>query len=537
MGRSKKYLFYLFLLLMVLGSAILCGYALQNYRGTERAPIGNEGRSFSGPGRNGDPGGNQLPAERNGRQQGEFRGGGQLREVQPGNRNSGGPTQPPGRGPNRGNVGTGSSYALALNTYAVIFFSLFAAVYFIFKHRKLKTHPASGRLLILTLLGVGLLLRIASATLMEGHPYDMGLFKSWATTAAGNLFQVYSSGTASDYPPLYMYVLYVIGKLAGIPALSGYFSILVKLPSMLADIAVSLLLYRLAKKHLSAGAGVLVSAFYLFNPAVLINSAFWGQVDSFFTLLVVGALYLLSSKKLAFASALFTAAVLMKPQGIIFLPVLFFELVRQKSLKAFVKAGISVLVTALAVVLPFALKEGPLWIFNLFFGTIGEYPYASVNAFNFFSLLGGNYTRDSATLFLFSYHTWGMAFIVIATVFSWWIYARGKDSRYAFAAALFLIAGVFTFSARMHERYLFPAAALAVMAFLHLRDKRFLLLAAGFSGTIYANTQAVLFGALGGSRTMSPVMVITSVCNILLAVYLGKVLFDIAVRKKPRLFG
>jgi len=321
--------------------------------------------------------------------------------------------------------------------------------------------------------------------------------------------------------------------------MSPYYTLLLRLPSIVADIATAYLIYRLAGKYLSREISILLSAFYAFNPAVMINSTFWGQVDSFFTFIVVSSLYMLSEKKIGLASALFTAAVLMKPQGIIFLPVLFFELVRGKSFKSFLTAAAFALGTAAMIILPFALSKDALWIFKLFSNTMGEYPYASVNAFNFFSLIGKNYAKDATTMFLLSYHNWGMIFIVIITAFSWFIYIKGNSRAFAFAAALLLIAGVFVFSTRMHERYLFPAVALSILAFIYLKDKRLLLLSAGFSSTVYINTHLVLFETSKGINFVSfnPVLIIASLLNVLLFFYLVKVLFDIAVKKKTYACG
>ncbi|MCL6558637.1 MAG: hypothetical protein K6U74_07495, partial [Firmicutes bacterium] len=186
-----------------------------------------------------------------------------------------------------GIINAGTRYAPQLITYSVIFISLSIAAYGLFLRKKIKIDPGHERIFILTLLCVGLLLRISSATLIEGHPFDMNLFKNWATAAANNLFQVYSSPRSSDYPPLYMYILFLIGKIASVPAMSPYFTLLLKLPSMAADIATSYLIYRIAGKYLSPEISILLSAFYIFNPAVFINSTFWGQVDSFFTFIIV----------------------------------------------------------------------------------------------------------------------------------------------------------------------------------------------------------------------------------------------------------
>ncbi|MDK2816076.1 MAG: hypothetical protein PWR22_705 [Moorella sp. (in: firmicutes)] len=124
-----------------------------------------------------------------------------------------------------------------------------------------------------------------------------------------------------------------------------------------------------------------------------------------------------------------------------------------------------------------------------------------------------------------------MIFIVLITALSWYIYTKGNNKTFVPAAVLLQIAGVFTFATRMHERYLFPAAALAILAFIYLRDKRLLLLAAGFSATIFVNTHLVLFATINGinSAPYSPVVIATSLFNILLVIYLVKVLHEKAV--------
>lgn len=432
-----------------------------------------------------------------------------------------------------GNWGITTKYAPMLTAYSATFLILFIGGYYFFIRKKMKISPSNEKVLIFTLLSIGLLLRISASTLMQGHN-DINLFKNWATSAANSLSQFYTSARSADYPPLYIYVLYLIGKVSSISIINPYFILLLKLPSIIADIATSYFIYKIAKKYLSAEISLLISVFYIFNPAIFIDSTFWGQVDSFFTFLVVLSVFLLSEKKIGFSAVSFTAAVLMKPQGIIFLPILFFELIRQRSLKSFLKVAGSALITALVIILPFSLNQGPLWIFKLFSSTISEYPYASVNAFNFFCLLGANYKNNTATLFILSYHSWGMIFIVAITALSWFMYIKGNSRKFAPVLALLQIVGVFTFSAGMHERYLFPAVALSILAFIYLKDKRLLIVALGLSITVYTNIYAILFGASRGmnSASSSPILMVTSFLNVMLCVYLIKILFDIVIKKR-----
>lgn len=451
---------------------------------------------------------------------------------------SGGQAHSPGNMPSRPNgegMGTGNSdtkYAADLAIYSVGFFGLALAAYFLLARQKVKIHQKNMKITIWPLLGIGLFLRIAVAPYVGGD-MDLSLFENWAATAAKGLTGFYANGN-SDYPPLFIYVLYLAGKVASLPGMSSYLSLFVKVPSILADVATAYLIYRIAIRYLSSEIGLILAVFYVFNPAIFINSTFWGQVDSFFTLLVVLGVYLLQQKKLYVSVVFFTAAVLMKPQGIIFLPVLFFELVRLKNVKYFLKAAVTALLTAVVIILPFSLHQGPFWIIKLFTNTVGEYPYASVNAFNLFSLLGANFTQDSTTLFIFSYHTWGMIFIVLVTAFTWFIYIKAGNSQFAFIAALIQIAGVFTLSSSMHERYLFPAAALSLLAFIYIKDKRLLWLSVGYSMTIFINTFAVLYGEYNGiqSTPNSVTLFITSLLNVALFIYLLKVVWDITVKSK-----
>jgi Gpi18-like mannosyltransferase len=558
--NTKTYIFRISLLLALLLSICTCFYAIQHYQSGNSIVQNNkfniEGTrpSGMGPSKNsplqqdlapnskinndqnaqandnggiktqnevGQPADHKNQQQLNGNTQGDFnyKSKGDNKNRQPGQ--FGGDMQ-------RG--GTSTQYLPTLSIYSAIFLILSCGIYFLFRRKKLEVNLKDEKLLIFTLLAVGLLLRIAVSTLIEGYSGDISLFRNWAEIAANGFSQFYANARQADYPPLYIYVLGLVGKLASISNFNSYYELLLKIPSIIADIITSYFIYKLGKKYLSSVISIFLAVFYIFNPAIFIDSTFWGQVDSFFTLLILIAIYLLCEKKYAFSSAMFATAILMKPQGIIFLPILFFELVRQRKLKNFIYAAISALITALIIIIPFSLnQQNPLWIINLYTKTISEYPYASVNAFNFFSLIGGNYKDYNSELFGANYHIIGMILIVVTTLIGWFVYIKGSDRRYVSAIALLQIAGVFTFSVGMHERYLFPAVALAILAFIYLKDKRFFLLAIGFSITSYMNISTVFFSS--GAATFNILLTGTAFLNILLVIYLIKVLLANGVKK------
>ncbi|MCL6459126.1 MAG: hypothetical protein K6T85_14055, partial [Gorillibacterium sp.] len=231
-----------------------------------------------------------------------------------GSRDTSAPHDPLGSSTNRGGFSSGNRfggstqvedrYSTPLMIYAFAFLGVFITAYLIYTRRRIATLKVNKKLMLWTLLGVGFFLRIAISPWVGGHPYDTGLFKSWATSAAANLSTFYLNGS-SDYPPFYIYVLYIVGKAVSVSTFSPYFTLLIKLPSLLADVLTAFLIYRLASKRLPLFISVMLTAFYLFNPAVFINSTFWGQVDSFFTLLLVCALIAVSKDRVWLAAALF----------------------------------------------------------------------------------------------------------------------------------------------------------------------------------------------------------------------------------------
>lgn len=430
----------------------------------------------------------------------------------------------------RGGNSQSNSYSVEVIIYSIIFIVSAISLFVMVIRNQIKDFEVSTKFLVPVLVLIALFLRLFIAVLLPEYSSDLNLFKSWAVSAANDLTKVYSSARNADYPPLYMYALAIIGKIGGTSVFSSYFNLFLKLPSIFADILTSLIIYKLANKRLSRAMSIILAAFYLFNPAVLVNSSVWGQVDSFFTLLLVLAVFMLSEGKVGIASVFFTAAVLMKPQGIIFFPILLFELVRLKSVKEFVKAAFISLCTAVLIALPFVITNGFTWIFKLYSSTVGEYPYASVNGFNFFSLIGKNYVKDTGTILGISYHNLGMAAIVLITILAFVIYLKGNSKELAPAVAMLEISGVFTFASSMHERYLFPAAALSILAYIYLKDKRILTLIIGFSITIFSNTYYVLMQGIGRSNSTgyTPVLAVTSALNILLFVYCVKILVNIS---------
>ena len=143
-----------------------------------------------------------------------------------------------------------------------------------------------------TLLAAGLALRLIIAYLLPGSGFkvDLGAFEYWARNlAAQGLAGFYDRPFFADYTPGYLYVLWLVGLVGDAVSSLGIhvggpwtFADLIKVPAILADLAIGWLIYRLVLDLGASQRRALVgAAFFLFSPISWFDSTVWGQVDSF----------------------------------------------------------------------------------------------------------------------------------------------------------------------------------------------------------------------------------------------------------------
>lgn len=430
-------------------------------------------------------------------------------------------------------------------TMAYIYLLLFlaAVLYVYFKHLKAgNPRPQSRNTAVRNagnifwlMAAAGLVIRIVLAVTTKGHNIDMNCFSAWSASAASDLPNIYQNVGFIDYPPTYIYVLALLGKLAALlqagstPWLQA---LILKLPSILADLVTAWLIYKLSKNRLPANIGLLAAGAYLFNPAVLLNASVWGQVDSFLALMVVSCLLLLQKDKIALSSVLFAAAVLMKPQGLFFLPILLFDLIRRRKPVNFLVSFVSGLTTSVLLILPFSAGQKPWWIVELFQKASEGYKYASVNAFNLFALVGGNWKTDDQPFLILNYQTWGYIFAVLVLFLAGFLFLRAKDhTTLTYVAAIVMNTGIFLLFSRIHERYMFPVIALSLLAFVFSADRRWVLFFGASTLSVFVNVLEVYIRSLVENYWVpaaDPVLIATAILNIGLFVWLVKLSLDIS---------
>ncbi|WP_410499277.1 phospholipid carrier-dependent glycosyltransferase [Chitinibacter sp. S2-10] len=404
--------------------------------------------------------------------------------------------------------------------------------------------PLSRTGVALLLILAVVLLKLYWAGSYRGHSYDIGTFSAWALDMYQRGFAgFYRPGYFADYPPGYITVLWLVGGIANWFNLaydSPSFLMVLKLPAMLADIAGAVFLLWVGRHSVATRTMALIAAvLWLLNPLAIVTSAFWGQVDSIFTLILAASLLMLERGRVVLAAALYSAAVIFKPQALLVGPIALIGLLtlsnsHGRDLPLQLKAAGAAIGTFFLLSLPFTISREPLWIFSLYGGTLASYDYLTINAFNLYALFNGNWLANS-TLFLglpVGKWAWILTLSALASVIYGVIKGKG-EGRYLFGAfAIYLL--FFVLGPKMHERYLFPAAFVGLTAFMVIGDKRVLWLAIGASLTTFINTLVTLDILTRLNSTGVPndnfFMIACSLANVALLVQTFRIGYDIFLR-------
>ncbi|MDO5376957.1 MAG: phospholipid carrier-dependent glycosyltransferase, partial [Clostridia bacterium] len=107
--------------------------------------------------------------------------------------------------------------------------------------------------------------------------------------------------------------------------------------------------------------------------------------------------------------------------------------------------------------------------------TLSSYDHATLSTGNLMFLLGGNWKSNAeAVLGPVTYGQLGAALMALSFAAGIAVYLRGKGRSRLFLASAITMQLVFVLGTKMHERYILPALALLLLAYVETRDVRLL---------------------------------------------------------------
>ena len=255
---------------------------------------------------------------------------------------------------------------------------------------------------------------------------------------------------------------------------------LLRLPAMLAILLTTWIVYRLGLRKGGRDWAWLSAAAFFLNPAIIFESAYYGQTGTVHGLFMFLGVVGLAEGFPAWGWAALAVGMLTKPQAYLFLPIFGIVTLWRYGWWRTVRAGLAAGLVAVIMLAPFLLN-----------GTIGElwerisrlteyHPFLSATAHNIWWLLslGNGKSSDLAVLPLFeqlgwsflTYRTIGLGLVALSLLLVTIRLLRTSSPQKDYLAFAYFFTAFFMFATQIHENHLIPMFPLLLVAAVH--DKK-----------------------------------------------------------------
>lgn len=376
----------------------------------------------------------------------------------------------------------------------------------------------SARLFRLLLLA-GLVLR-AICLPLKGTA-DVDIWKTWSYAASHRVATMYGVGghpperrvvtwgsraMTVDYPPAALFGLGLVGRCyrAIDPAFTDgtLLTITIKFAILLGDAGTCAAVWLLVRRRYSPAAARAAALFYWLNPAVLMDGAVLGYLDSWAGALAACALLVLGEGAFAAGGAVLALAVLTKLQAILLLPagaLLILHRAARHRWRGALAATAGAAAAMALLLAPFA-RIGALANVRQGVGSLLRHDMLSAEAANVWWIVTWLLRASYATADMGAWRAWTMRIPIlgisrvvalgypnprpigmaaVASLIAWVLWrARRAPEAVVLAAAALTVHTYFTFSVQVHENHLyfaFPVLAAAAAVLPNLRGPLYLL--------------------------------------------------------------
>lgn len=342
--------------------------------------------------------------------------------------------------------------------------------------------------LFLKLVGAALLIRLLLIP-NPGFEADVSFWKSWGLATVDFGIVEGMKVTNNNYPTPFAYQLgamVAIYKLFADPHnfnefwknTNLLFLTISKLWPILADLGIAALMLVIGKHAKKLGFPDVKMTFftlsfyevlalaYLLNPVVLMDGAWWGQVDSVGVFLFLGAAVLALRDKPFWAGAVFMVAMMTKLQNMIYGPLFFLFIWQRSGFGGLVSGVMGALVAFFGLNMEFVLSRNMDRVLASLTENYDYFPWMSLMAYNLWwivTVAHGMTTSDKLTMVgLLNAKTVGL--ILFSSLYLFAMVRQFLGSRRDIVPSprvlfenLVVVGGAFfLFQTQSHDRYAFP---------------------------------------------------------------------------------
>ncbi|MCX6030460.1 MAG: hypothetical protein NT169_14325 [Chloroflexi bacterium] len=346
-------------------------------------------------------------------------------------------------------------------------------------------HPAAFWLVVIALLALTLYLPLARTT---GYWGDIEIYMAWT-------HQVTHFGIHSAYAPDFvaapnttpglLYPFRVVGEVFRrfyAPAFpppwldrtnQAYLRFMLRLPALIGTALIAGVAFWLVRRRWGLRLALIAAAAYLFNPAVIFESAYYGQMGAVHALFMLLAVIGLAERRPAWGWAALTVGMFTKPQADLFLPLFVILTWRRYGLRSSLRSALAAAAVGLVMLAPF-IAHGTLGQMWARVSRVTDYhPMLSATAHNLWWLVSLGNGKASDLLVppllaqlgwsIFTYRAIGLGLVglayLVVLVRTW----RDETPQTLYLATAYLFTAFFMFATQIHENHLIPIFSLLLL--------------------------------------------------------------------------
>lgn len=395
--------------------------------------------------------------------------------------------------------------------------------------------------------------RIALSINYLGNSADMEAYASAATKLSSTGLASYYTSSSQKILPFYLYILWACGGIVNLFGAKSAIYTIVKIPAMLCELGIIVMIYKLAKKFIGDRGAILCAALIAFIPSMLTAISVWGEMDSIAAFIALVMFYAIlnpcdmsNTKKFIIVFVCLLLGVMTKVEFLWLVPIaityVIYTFIKKNDTRLVIglSAGVA-LVLFYLLSLPFCMNYvsngRAFYIFEKYFEIAfnGTHHY-SQDAFNLYAIVGLNWRSASLVSVIMN-----AVFGVILFAFTIFVYMKNKSRLELILIAAFTMIGAYTFAIDMSPTVLVTALVLLLAYAVVSNEKRAFLLFTVYSLIMFLNCSVLLNSTgslavtiLSAAKFASndAFLIIMSVLNTLLLFYFIYIIYDICINDR-----
>ena len=288
---------------------------------------------------------------------------------------------------------------------------------------------------------------------------------AWKTVSHGihSAYLQVNGTPPSDNPPVLLYPFWFLGWLYEqlISPLFGRTQVsypdilrfMLRLPGLAADLFAGAFIFRALRQgqSVSFNSALFAASAYLFNPAVIFDSAYWGQTQAIHTLFMLLSLVAIQGRAYTCVGGALAAAILTKPQALSIAPLVLLLTIRERGTLRLLTGGA---IATLGITAPFILAGNSASVVEQYTQTTKFHPFIAVNAHNFWWLVTGGkgWSLDTDSVGPLTFRVVGLLLFSCAAFLSLLVVWRDREK--LFLVAAYDALAFFMLNTQIHENHL-----------------------------------------------------------------------------------